>query len=180
MPAKEGAAMLHYNSSLNFEFGFAQEWLSAWNSRDIEAILSHVQEGCTYLSPVALEITGSELVRGKVALRSYLTCAMRRAEGVRFGFESSSWGRLTRNLAIFYVAEAEHFAIFCCERMVFDPEGLQVAGYGYHGTISPIKRVYVDTAASDVPAEVREGEVARSVPGLAVGKGCLGSAERCV
>ncbi len=53
--------------------GFAEEWIAAWNSHDLEAILSHYDEKVVLTSPVAAKILGDPLgtVKGHSALREY-------------------------------------------------------------------------------------------------------------
>jgi ketosteroid isomerase-like protein len=52
---------------------FAKDWIDAWNSHDLERILSHYSADVVLVSPVAAKLTGdvSGMVRGKEALRSY-------------------------------------------------------------------------------------------------------------
>lgn len=52
---------------------FAKEWINAWNSHDLDRILSHYASDVVLISPVAAKLTGdpSGTVRGKDALRSY-------------------------------------------------------------------------------------------------------------
>ena len=54
---------------------FASHWIAAWNSHDLDAILSHYAEDVTLTSPVAAKLlndpTGT--VSGKQALREYFT-----------------------------------------------------------------------------------------------------------
>jgi len=52
---------------------FAREWVAAWNSRDLDAILSHYDENVVLTSPAAAKILGdpSGTVRGNAALRNY-------------------------------------------------------------------------------------------------------------
>lgn len=52
---------------------FAIEWLDAWNSQDLERILSHFTDDVVFTSPAAAKIVkGSEgVIRGKTALREY-------------------------------------------------------------------------------------------------------------
>ena len=54
---------------------FAREWIGAWNSHDLDAILSHYSEDVALTSPVAARIlnTPSGTVQGKDALRNYFT-----------------------------------------------------------------------------------------------------------
>ncbi len=50
---------------------FAQEWIAAWNSHDLERILSLYADGIRLTSPIAARLTGSAEIRGKAALRRY-------------------------------------------------------------------------------------------------------------
>ena len=52
---------------------FATEWVAAWNSHDLEAILVHYAPQVVFTSPVAARLTGetSGTIQGKDALRSY-------------------------------------------------------------------------------------------------------------
>ena len=52
---------------------FAREWVSAWNSRDLERILSHYSEDVELTSPMVQRLLGDgqHSVRGKDDLRAY-------------------------------------------------------------------------------------------------------------
>lgn len=52
---------------------FAAHWIEAWNSRDIDEIMSHYDPSVMLVSPVAAKILSdpSGTVNGKEALRSY-------------------------------------------------------------------------------------------------------------
>jgi ketosteroid isomerase-like protein len=52
---------------------FALEWIAAWNSHDLEAILSHYDPNVVLISPVAAKILSdpSGIVSGIAALRNY-------------------------------------------------------------------------------------------------------------
>ncbi len=50
---------------------FAREWIDAWNSHDIDRILSHYADDIMLVSPVAFQRLGNSTVRGKAALRNY-------------------------------------------------------------------------------------------------------------
>jgi ketosteroid isomerase-like protein len=59
---------------------FANDWIAAWNSHDLEAILSHYAPEVTLTSPLAAKLTGesSGTICGKDALRLYF------AKGLEF------------------------------------------------------------------------------------------------
>ena len=54
---------------------FANEWLEAWNNRDVDAILAHYTDDLELRSPIAAHLLGdpSGLVVGKALLRDYVT-----------------------------------------------------------------------------------------------------------
>jgi len=51
----------------------AEDWIAAWNARDLERILSHYADEVVFLSPVVVTRYGepSGVLRGKPALRDY-------------------------------------------------------------------------------------------------------------
>ena len=52
---------------------FAAEWIAAWNSHDLDAILSHYDENAVLTSPAAAKLLNdpSGTVHGESALRAY-------------------------------------------------------------------------------------------------------------
>jgi hypothetical protein len=52
---------------------FAQEWVEAWNSHELERILSHYADDAVLTSPLVHQIAGGDQhsLRGKPALRAY-------------------------------------------------------------------------------------------------------------
>ncbi len=52
---------------------FAEEWIAAWNSSDLERILSHYRDDFEMSSPLIIERMGepSGVLRGKDAIRRY-------------------------------------------------------------------------------------------------------------
>lgn len=50
---------------------FAAEWVAAWNSHDLDRILSHYATDIVFLSPVAQKRVGDGRVVGIPALRAY-------------------------------------------------------------------------------------------------------------
>lgn len=68
---------------------FADEWLAAWNSHDIERILSHYADDVVFQSPYIAhryqDPTGE--VRGKEALRTYWGSGLEKQPDLRFRIE---------------------------------------------------------------------------------------------
>lgn len=53
--------------------GFAHQWVAAWNSHNLDAIMSHYDRDVVLVSPVAANILGNPCgtVAGNAALRDY-------------------------------------------------------------------------------------------------------------
>src|SRR5687768_8482878 len=51
----------------------AEEWIAAWNARDLERILAHYADDVVFSSPLVVTRYGeaSGVLRGKAALRQY-------------------------------------------------------------------------------------------------------------
>ena len=65
---------------------FANNWIAAWNSHDLDAILSHYDENVVLTSPVAAKLLNdpSGTVRGKAALREYSRRGLEAYPNLRF------------------------------------------------------------------------------------------------
>lgn len=57
---------------------FAQDWVTAWNAHDVEAVLAHFHDDVVFSSPVAARLFPETrgVVRGKDSLRHYWTKAL--------------------------------------------------------------------------------------------------------
>ncbi|MFN3751484.1 MAG: nuclear transport factor 2 family protein [Thiobacillus sp.] len=57
---------------------FAQGWIAAWNARDLDAVLAHYHEDCTFVSPFVVRFAGepSGSLAGKARLRAYWIAAL--------------------------------------------------------------------------------------------------------
>ena len=68
---------------------FSKQWVEAWNTHDIEAVLAHFHDDVVFTSPVAAEVLPETagVVRGKPALRQYWIQALQRIENLRFVIE---------------------------------------------------------------------------------------------
>src|SRR3982074_156964 len=77
---------------------FASRWINNWNSRDVEAVLSHFHEACRFESPLAKTYAGSSVISGKQDLRAYWISALGRIETLRFELETVVWDQDKRTL----------------------------------------------------------------------------------
>lgn len=65
---------------------FAHAWIAAWNARDLDAVLAHYDEDCTFASPFVARFAdepGGRLA-GKARLRAYWTAALAALPALRF------------------------------------------------------------------------------------------------
>lgn len=71
----------------------AREWLEAWNSHDLDRIISHYARDIRFTSPFVARITGREdgTLQGLEALREYIRRALAAYPELHFtGMEASS------------------------------------------------------------------------------------------
>jgi steroid delta-isomerase-like uncharacterized protein len=56
----------------------AQEWLDAWNTHDLEAIMAHYAEDITFYSPFIRQLNNDPAgrIQGKAALKAYFQRAL--------------------------------------------------------------------------------------------------------
>src|SRR5690242_11177410 len=73
---------------------FAQDWVAAWNSHELERIMSHYDDEVALTSPVALNLLKADngVIRGKAALRDYFTRGLQAYPQLRFDLLDVLWG----------------------------------------------------------------------------------------
>ena len=82
---------------------FAQHWIRAWNSRDLEQILQHYHDEVLLTSPVAARILNdpSGTVRGKSALRDYFARGLAAYPHLSFQLLDMLWG--LSSIVLYYI-----------------------------------------------------------------------------
>jgi predicted ester cyclase len=86
----------------SFAREFAQEWVDAWNSHDLERILTHYEDEVHLSSPVALKLLkGDGTVHGKASLREYFLLGIQAFPNLHFDLIDTLWG--TETIVICYV-----------------------------------------------------------------------------
>jgi hypothetical protein len=86
----------------SFAREFAQDWVDAWNSHDLERILTHYDDQVLLVSPVALKLLGGDgTVRGKAALREYFLRGLEAFPNLRFNLIEALWG--TETIVVYYI-----------------------------------------------------------------------------
>lgn len=102
---------------------FAAEWIAAWNSHDLEAILCHYADSIVFHSPRIALVMGKQIdfVAGKTALAEYWGKALAAAKDLHFDLDRVYIG--SDSLTIAY---RNHRGENAAETFVFDPQGLVV------------------------------------------------------
>ncbi len=82
---------------------FAEEWVAAWNSHDLEAILAHYASDVVLTSPVAAQLLNdaSGKVTGKQALRAYFQRGLETHPNLSFELLDVLWG--LSSVVLYYV-----------------------------------------------------------------------------
>ena len=70
---------------------FAANWISAWNRRDVDAVLEHYVEDAKFVSPKAATFVGNPVVEGKEALSQYWHLASEKIEKIEFKLDHIVW-----------------------------------------------------------------------------------------
>lgn len=73
---------------------FANHWIAAWNSHDLELILLHYEDSVELTSPVAAQLLGKPdgRVAGKANLRAYFQRGLEAYPDLHFELDSVCWG----------------------------------------------------------------------------------------
>ena len=100
---------------------FAAEWVEAWNSHDLNRVLSHYEEDVVLTSPRIKLFLGKDdgTLRGKAALRDYMERALERAPDLRFTLDRVYSG-VNAVVLEFHTHQGRHTAEF----MEFGRSGL--------------------------------------------------------
>lgn len=109
---------------------FAHEWLEAWNSHDLERILSHYAEGVEFNSPLVEKRMGlpEGTVNGKAALADYFRRGLASFPGLSFEFLHVLAG--VNSVTVVYRGV---LGVLAAETMVFDEQGKIARGIAHYG-----------------------------------------------
>ncbi len=99
---------------------FAQEWVEAWNSHDLERVLSHYRDDFEMSSPFIAGFTGesSGTLEGKAQVGAYWQAALQRFPDLHF--ELLEVFTCVNSISIYYKAVLGKLAI---EILFFDEDG---------------------------------------------------------
>jgi hypothetical protein len=113
---------------------FATDWISAWNSRDLERILGHYTSDVEFTSPFIKRLMNSDRreLRGIAVLRVYFTRALNAYPDLRFALRRVYVGSET--LVIEYQSVGDRLA---AEMMQFNEAGLIVRVCAHYAAAHP-------------------------------------------
>jgi len=111
-------------------FAFTEHWVSAWNSHDLDKILSHYTDDIIMESPLALKRmpeTGG-IVRGKEAVRAYWKMGLELIPDLFFEVHEVFIG--IRGITIYYINHATGRKT--TEVLYLNEEGKVYKGFAYY------------------------------------------------
>ncbi|WP_299502762.1 nuclear transport factor 2 family protein [uncultured Roseobacter sp.] len=106
---------------------FAKAWQAGWNSHDLDRILSHYSEDILFQSRKAQALTGSGVIRGKAALRSYWAQALEAQPDLIFTVEDVFEGH-----EMMVISYLNHHGVLAAETLYFGADGLVVQAAACH------------------------------------------------
>jgi ketosteroid isomerase-like protein len=107
---------------------FAAEWIAAWNSHDLDRVLSCYRDDVVFLSPFAQKLVGNGRVAGIVALRQYWEQGLANLPNLHFDFIDLRVGH--ECLTILY---SNHRGQKVAETFEFGIDGKVVRSYACYG-----------------------------------------------
>jgi hypothetical protein len=83
-------------------WSLANDWAAAWNAHDLDAIMSHYEDGVELTSPVAAKLLGvpDGKIVGKADLRAYFQRGLEAFLELHFRLEDVLWG--LNSLVVYY------------------------------------------------------------------------------
>ena len=106
---------------------FAQEWEQAWNSHDLETILSHYCDDVIFRSRKAVALVGQGEIHGKQVLREYWGKALDNQPDLKFKVINVFHGH--EMLVITY---SNHRNVLAAETLIFNEDGLVKQAFACH------------------------------------------------
>ena len=107
---------------------FAEEWLDAWNSHDLDRVLANYEDDFEITSPLIREIVNEPrgMLKGKAAIRAYWSRALELNPDLRFELRHVYVG--VDSITIVYSGTRGMSA----EVLIFAPSGKIARTYAHH------------------------------------------------
>jgi len=82
---------------------FTEHWVAAWNSHNLEEVMSHYEDDVELISPVAAQLLQdpSGRVVGKDALRNYFKRGLEAYPNLEFTLKDMMWG--LNSIVLYYI-----------------------------------------------------------------------------
>ncbi len=106
---------------------FADDWEAAWNSHDLDRILSHYHPDIVFRSRKAKSLVGEGVLRGISALRDYWAKALERQPNLRFTVVD-----IFEGFEMVVITYTNHAGILAAETLRFGDEGLVAEASACH------------------------------------------------
>jgi ketosteroid isomerase-like protein len=118
--------------SREFAQVFAAEWTEAWNSHDLDRILSHYAEAFEFSSPYIITVAGepSGALKGHAAVRAYWSKALARQPDLHFRLVTVFSG-----VASAVIHYQRHDGRYAAEHFEFEPGGNVVRSSAHYVTL---------------------------------------------
>jgi steroid delta-isomerase len=98
----------------------AEEWIAAWNRRDLRSVLDAFHPGATFRSPRAIPLTGSPIVEGKPAMERYWRAGLARLHTLEFTLLGTVCDVEAQAMLVHYVANLNGTALRASELFRFE------------------------------------------------------------
>lgn len=107
---------------------FADEWIAAWNSHDLDRILAHYEDDFEMSSPIIPVLAGepSGKLRGKAAVGAYWAKALQKIPDLRFELVTALAG--VDSVTVYYKGHRG----FSAEVLHFGPGGKVRAAFAHY------------------------------------------------
>ena len=109
---------------------FAAEWIAAWNSHDLDRVLSHYADDFEMSSPIIAQIAGepSGKLKGKKAVGAYWTSGLKLIPDLHFELVSTLVG--AGSITLYYKGHRGMVA----EVFIFGPDGKVTAAFAHYAS----------------------------------------------
>lgn len=114
---------------------FAQEWITAWNKKDLDAIMNHYANEVVFSSPFILKSQPKNegTLRGKTELRTYFEMALKKNPDLHFDLLHTMVG--IKSITLIYLRKNTMLA---SEAMVLNHQGKVIEGLSHY----PVETLY--------------------------------------
>src|SRR5262249_15097946 len=82
----------------------AEDWVAAWNRRDVDAVLAHYVDEAQFTSQIARSVVGKAVLGNKQELAAYWRAALARITTLEFTLDHAAWDERRRELVVVYAA----------------------------------------------------------------------------